>query len=249
VRNGRVKRSAFLAPRPPAGAAPLHPAGRARLLAPADGELICSPLVVVGELPNPAVRQRAGARAQLPELRMDGCMLVPLRHYAMIAGGHFAAALAIPWVTTGAHRLSLGPPSSSLLAVASGRRAGEAAAEDDAWDQRRVQIGRLGNVAADATVYANHEIPPAPATLSAVARLALTLSLRCHEPAPDLYVGGARHPVTTWLCGSHADCWMGVAVVDVETLAPGSYPLELRLRHHPPYRRRLERLSRRGGSW
>jgi hypothetical protein len=34
-----------------------------------------------------------------------------------------------------------------------------------------------------------------------------------------------------------------VALIDVEALAPGSYALELRLRRHPPLRRRLERLA------
>jgi hypothetical protein len=254
VRNGRVKRSAFLAPRPPGDAVPFHPAGRARLLAPADGELIGGPLVVIGELPPPMVPRLPAWRAGLPELRMDGATLVELRHYAMIEGNRFAAAIAIPWVTEGAHRLSLALPSlPDAAAVAAASAAGaagvagaasrEAGGEDGSWDQRRLQIGRLGGEAADPAVYANYEIPPAPAILTAVARLAVALSLRRREPVPDLRLGGTRYPVTTWLCGPHANRWLGVALIDVETLAPGSYALELRLRHHPPFRRRLERLS------
>jgi MoaA/NifB/PqqE/SkfB family radical SAM enzyme len=239
VRNGRVKRSAFLAPRPPQGAVPFHHGGRARLLAPAEGELIGSPLVVVGELAPPGAPEPSAARARLPELRMDGSMLVALRHYAMIDGDRFAAVLAIPWVTAGAHRLSLGLPSAPA----------EDAGEDGSWDERRLQIGLLGGSVADPRVYANHEIPPAPATLTAVARLALALPLRCHEREPPLRLEGRLHPIASWLCGPHADRWLGVAVIDIETLAPGSYPLELLLRRHPPYRRRLERLPSRGVGW
>jgi MoaA/NifB/PqqE/SkfB family radical SAM enzyme len=250
VRNGRVKRSAFLAPRPPRGAVPFRPARRARLLAPADGELIGGPLVVVGELPPRLVPAlpglRAGLRAGLPKLRIDGSPFVDLRDYAMVEGNRFAAVIAIPCVTTGAHRLSLAPPAPPASAAA-GEAAREAIGGNDAWDQRRLQIGRLGGEAADLAVYAHYEIPPAPATLTAVARLAVALSLSCHEIEPDCRLGGKRHPITAWLCGRHAeDRWLGVALVDVETVAPGEYPLELRLRRHPVFRRRLVRLRSSG---
>jgi MoaA/NifB/PqqE/SkfB family radical SAM enzyme len=252
VRNGRVKRSAFLAPRPPRGAVPFRPARRARLLAPADGELIGGPLVVVGELPPRFVPRLLGSRADLPELRMDGSTFVDLRHYALVDGNRFAAVIPIPCVTAGAHVLVLGLPTSpggaaaatAATAATAGIAAHEAAGGKDAWDQRRLQIGRLGGETADLAWYAHYEIPPAPATLTAVARLAVALSLRCHELVPELRLGGTRHPIAAWLCGPHAEGrWLGVALVDVDTLAPGAYPLELRLRQHPVFRRRLVRLS------
>jgi MoaA/NifB/PqqE/SkfB family radical SAM enzyme len=250
VRNGRVKRSAFLGPRPPRGSVPFRPAGRAHLLAPADGELIGSPLVVAGELPPPAMPGLPGSRAGLPTLRMDGAKLVDLRDYAMIEGNRFAAVIAIPGVTAGAHRLSLGPPSRTDEAAAGsgGAAPGADSGEDEDWDRRRLQIGTLGGEAPDPGLYAHYSIPPAPATLTAVARLALALPLRHREPMPELRLGGIRHPLAAWLCGAHADRWLAVALIDVDALAPGSYSLELRLRGHPPFRRRLERLAAgRGG--
>jgi len=254
VRNGRVKRSAFLAPRPRQGRVPFRPAGRARLLAPAPGELIDGLLVVAGELPPPWMPGLDGSRNGLPELRMDGAKLVDLRPCAMIEGHRFAAVMALPWVTAGAHLLSLGlpsfgPPSRPDQAAESGGPAaagvtGEEDGED--WDRRRVQIGSLGGAAPGAGLDAGDAIPPAPATVTAVARLALALSLRRREPEPELRLGGARHPIAAWLCGAHAGRWLGVALIDVDTLASGSYPLELRLRGEPPFRRRLERLASPG---
>jgi MoaA/NifB/PqqE/SkfB family radical SAM enzyme len=280
VRHGRVKRSGFLAPRRPQEGAAHQPAGRARLLAPADGELIAGPLVVVGQLP-PRLPQPT---PELPELCINGVLLVRLRDFAVIDGDRFAAAIAIPWVTTGAYVLSLSPAGPS------GEAAGEAelpappeaelpappeaelpappeaeapappeaegtgapgaagpvpppAGHDLSWEHRRLQIGTLGGEAADLARYPPHQIPPAPATLTAVTRLAFALRLACQEPAPSLRLGGRRHPIAAWFCGPHAMGWMGVAVVDVHALAPGSYPLELRLRRHPPFQRRLVRLS------
>ncbi len=229
VRNGRVKRSAFLAPRPAAGANPPHPARCVRLLAPADGELIAGPLVVVGELLPPQEQPRP----ELPDLHMNGSLLVRLHDYRCIDGDRFAAVIAIPFVTPGAHVLALAP--SSLPAAA-------ATQPGESWDHRRLQVGRLAGEPGDLTHYAHDEIPPAPATLTAIERLAFALPLVVHEPAPVLRVGGARHPVAEWFCGRHRQHWLGVAVIDVRTLAPGSHPLELRLLHHPPFRRVLARL-------
>ncbi|HYL05726.1 MAG TPA: hypothetical protein VE075_06785, partial [Thermoanaerobaculia bacterium] len=187
--------------------------------------------------------------------------------------------IAIPWVTAGAHILSLGQPSRPDAATAvagseavlghgcegcrvlrpgcegcrvlrhgcEGCRASGAGGEDDGWDRRHLQIGMLTCEAADPAPEANDSLPPAPAAVTAVARLALALSLRCREPVPELRLAGSRHPIALWLCGAHAGSWLGVALIDVDTLAPGSYPLELRLRGQPPFRRRLERLASPGG--
>jgi hypothetical protein len=285
VRNGRVKRSAFLGPREavespgqvnvaepaepspfihgqpapaPALAAPAEQAEQAgprpaprpspevallsllrlqrrrpadcrpRLLAPADGELIAGPLVVLGELPAPWPRlPRKVHRAELPELWMDGSLLVRLGDYALIEGRRFAAVISIPFVTPGAHRVSL----DTL----------------DTWERRRLQIGRIGGDAADPTHYPPGELPPAPATLTAVATLAFALALSCREPTPSLRLAGRRHPLAAWFCSWRGDGWTGVAVADLRHLPPGAYPLELRLRQNPPFRRRLERLAAPAG--
>lgn len=272
VRNGRVKRSAFLGPREavesprqvkvagPAAPSPFiqgqaapapaeqaeqaeraaprlspepallsllrlqhrRPADcRPRLLTPADGELIAGPLVVLGELPAPWPRlPRKVHRAELPELWMDGSLLVRLGDYALIEGSRFAAVISIPFVTPGAHRVSL-----------------------ETWERRRLQIGRIGGDAADPTHYPPGELPPAPATLTAVATLAFALALSCREPTPSLRLAGRRHPLAAWFCSWRGDGWTGVAVADLGHLPPGDYPLELRLSQNPPFRRRLERLS------
>jgi MoaA/NifB/PqqE/SkfB family radical SAM enzyme len=264
VRHGRVKRSAFLAPRRQREEAAHQPAERARLLAPGDGELIASPLVVVGQLP-PRLLQPA---PELPELHINGVLLVRLRDFAVIDGERFAAAIAIPWVTTGAYVLSLAPASlpgdaagaaevpappeaeGTVPPEAKGTGAAMAAGpvppparQDPSWEHRRLQIGTLGGEGADLARHPPHQIPPAPATLTAVSRLAFALRLACREPAPSLRLGGRRHPIVAWFCGPHAMGWMGVAVVDVHALAPGPHSLELSLRLHPPFQRRLVRLS------
>jgi MoaA/NifB/PqqE/SkfB family radical SAM enzyme len=251
VRAGRIKRSAYLSPRPARGgaAAAAGSAGeRAVLLAPADGELLGGPLVVVGKLP-PRVETPAGSprsREELPELWMDGALLVRLRDFALLHGDWFAAAIAVPWVSEGAHRLALAPPRPAPAPDGpgdAGAMAGAAAAgEDQTWEHRRLQIGRIGGEAGDAATYATWEVPPAPETLTAVARLAVALPLDCPDTALGLCLGGQRHPIATWICGAHGERWLGVAVVDVAALAPGSYDLELQLRTHPAFRRRLERL-------
>jgi MoaA/NifB/PqqE/SkfB family radical SAM enzyme len=251
VRAGRIKRSAYLSPRPAQGgaaAAAGSAGGRAMLLAPADGELLGGPLVVVGKLP-PRGETPAGAprsRDELPELWMDGALLVCLRDFALLHGDWFAAAIAVPWVTEGAHRLALAPPRPPPAPDGpggAGAAAGAApAGEDPTWEHRRLQIGWLGGEAGDAATCASGEIPSAPETLTAVNRLAVALSLDCPDTALGLRLGGQRHPIATWICGAHGERWLGVAVVDVAALAPGSYALELQLRSHPAFRRRLERL-------
>jgi MoaA/NifB/PqqE/SkfB family radical SAM enzyme len=195
--------------------------GRPRLLAPADGELIAGPLVVLGDLPAPWPRlPRKVHPSDLPELWMDGSLLVRLGDYALIEGSRFAAVIAIPFVTPGAHRLSL-----------------------ETWERRRLQIGRIGGDSPDPTHYPPGELPPAPATLAAVATLAFALPLSCREPTPSLRLAGRRHPLAAWFCGWRGNGWTGVALADLRKVAPGAYPLELRLSQNPPFRRRLERLS------
>jgi MoaA/NifB/PqqE/SkfB family radical SAM enzyme len=252
VRNGRVKRSAFLAPHRQPGDVPSRPVRGARLLAPAAGELIAGPLVVAGELPPRAQPGMPHSRAELPELHMDGGLLVRLRDFAMIEGHRFAAVIAIPWVTEGSHVLSLAAPRPAAEGAAgwAGQARGDSgsalnatdAGPMDAWEHRRLQVGRIAGQQADLTAYAHHQIPPAPAMLAAVTRLALALALEAHESAPALYLAGRRHRLAAWLCGRHAEHWLGVALVDVGALRPGSYPLELRLRRHSPVRHLLERL-------
>jgi MoaA/NifB/PqqE/SkfB family radical SAM enzyme len=286
VRNGRVKRSAFLTPREapqqveplpkpvPAGQVEsrLGPAprespgraflsllrrqhrgpsmGRARLLAPADGELIAGPLVVLGELPSPWLPQpRKVHPADLPEVWMDGSLLARLRDHSLIEGSRFAAVIAIPWVTPGAHRLSLARPAvgaSSAFGTGSIAPIAPISPISDGgaatWEHRRLQVGRIGEEPA-LPQHSRELIPPAPATLAAVATLAFALPLNCREPSPSLRLGGRRYPLAAWFCAWRGNGWTGVAVADLRSLAPGAYPLELRLRQNPPFKRLLQRLA------
>jgi len=96
--------------------------------------------------------------------------------------------------------------------------------EQDAFEHRHVQIGPLrGGVAG-------------------VSRLAIPVSLQKREARPALRLGGNPHPVERWLCGRTGRDWLAVAVVDVSSLAPGTYELEMTFAHHPAYRDRLQRL-------
>ncbi len=107
VRNGRLKRSAFLSlpdhrvvPRPSA------PERDIVLLTPGDGELISGTAIVVGHL-GQADNARALERAELPELFVDDSLIAYLKDYALIDGNWFAAPVPIGFVTEGAHGLSL----------------------------------------------------------------------------------------------------------------------------------------------
>jgi MoaA/NifB/PqqE/SkfB family radical SAM enzyme len=241
VRNGRVKRHAFIAPR----RSPEEPAvaeRRIRLLTPEDGELINGPLVVVGTLPVPDRRRSgsaagrqlpsgaAGGRRELPELWLDGVRLACLSDYALFDDDRFAAVLAIPWVTPGSYTVSLALP-------------GEPGVPATTWEARRIQVGRLAGDAADPTRYASHQVPPPPPTLAAAARLAFAVPLARRETRPTLLLRGMRQPLAEWLCLWQGTTWLGIAVADVRGVAPGSYPLVLRLRHQPPFERPFERLG------
>lgn len=308
VRNGRVKRSAFLGPREapespgqlepapageieprpepapagqlePAPAGQLEPApagqlelppgpaprrapgvaflsllrrrrepavGRPRLLAPADGELIAGPLVVLGEMASPWPWQpRKLHPSELPELWMDGSLLVRLRDHALIEGSRFAAVVAIPFVTQGAHRVSLARPAAPAYGQAYAPDAATAAtaAEAATWERRRLQVGRIGGDPVDLACYPPDRLPPAPATLAAVTTLAFALPLSCREPAPSLRLAGRRQPLAAWFCSWRGNGWTGVAVANLRHLPPGTYPLELRFCQNPPFKRLLERLA------
>ena len=81
-------------------------------------------------------------------------------------------------------------------------------------------------------------------TLTATSRLAIPFWLSTQEPRPELLLAGRPHRVDRWICGPRPEGhWIGVAAVSVDALAPGSYGLEVRFRHHPAWQARLERLA------
>jgi MoaA/NifB/PqqE/SkfB family radical SAM enzyme len=97
--------------------------------------------------------------------------------------------------------------------------------EAESWAHRWLQVGSTG------------------APLTASSRLGIPLWFLHREPKPDLVIGGRPHPIDRWICGPRGeDIWIGVAIVSVDTLAPGSYDVEMRFRHQPPWTARLDRL-------
>jgi MoaA/NifB/PqqE/SkfB family radical SAM enzyme len=99
------------------------------------------------------------------------------------------------------------------------------APEAESWAHRWLQFGTTG------------------AALTASSRLGIPLWLLHREPRPELLIGGRPYPIDRWLCGPRGeDRWIGVAIVCVDSLAPGGYDVEMRFRHQPPWTARLDRL-------
>jgi MoaA/NifB/PqqE/SkfB family radical SAM enzyme len=98
--------------------------------------------------------------------------------------------------------------------------------EAESWAHRWLQFGSTGTA------------------LTASSRLGIPLWFLRREPRPELFIGGRPHPIDRWICGPRGeDAWIGVAVVSVETLAPGSYDVEMRFRYQPTWTARLDRLA------
>lgn len=231
VRSWRVKRSSYLLPReaeadvPPAPGED-EPSGG--LDTPADGELVCGPLVVTGRLPR---RSRwwgllpAREPAVLPEVFLDGQLLARVADSGVIDGDRFALVVPADFVSEGSHLLTLRAPVSP--------RTGDGGAEvtpGASWGRRQIQLGRLDDGRPGAT-------------LVAVQRLAFFLELTEEERRPDLTLDGRPHELDAWICGTYGNAWRGVGVVDLTAVPPGVHELELRLRRHSAYRRRLHRLA------
>lgn len=208
VRNGRVKRNAFLSLRDPA--LDTSPGRSFVLELPVDGSLIDGNLVLAGRR-NSLLGRVFPQRFELPDVYIDDTRIAGLGDWAVSDGSWVIAAIPVPYVIAGGHRLSLRPPGGS---------------EADSWAHRWLQFGS------------------SKATLTATSRLGIPLWLRQREPRPELLLDGRPHPVERWICGQRdADTWVGLALVSVEELAPGSYDLELRFRHQPTWTARLERLG------
>src|SRR5882724_855706 len=80
------------------------------------------------------------------------------------------------------------------------------------------------------------------AELAAIETAALPVELRRSERCPALFVDGRPHPLTDWICGRRPRGFLGLAAVDVGSLAPGVHEVELRFRRAPAVRFRLWRL-------
>jgi MoaA/NifB/PqqE/SkfB family radical SAM enzyme len=228
VRCGRVKRSPFLTTEP-AGTTPALSGSRGAVEVPGELELAPDPLVVAGRLPYPRnLWPPAHRPPALPEVFLDGHLLARVGDSGVIDGHRFAVVIPIPFVSEGAHRLEVRGPAED-----GGRL----------WSERRILVGRLGARPAAAPAGASAAVT---AETAVVSRLALAVDLERPESSPRLLLGGRRHRLESWICGTWGDAFRAVAVADVSGLRPGTYRLELRLRHHPPVELRLHRLAVEG---
>jgi MoaA/NifB/PqqE/SkfB family radical SAM enzyme len=208
VRNGRVKRNAFLSLRDPA--LDTSPGRSFVLELPGDGSLVDGRLVLLGRR-NSLLGRVFPQRFTLPDVYINDSRIAGLGDWAVSDGSWVAAVIPVPYVEPGGHRLSLRPPGGS---------------EAESWAHRWLQFGS------------------SEATLAAASRLGIPLWFLHREPRPELLLDGRPHPIERWICGQRdAHTWIGVALVSVAALAPGSYGLEMRFRHQPPWQARLERLA------
>src|SRR6185436_18106419 len=129
-----------------------------------------------------------------------------------------------------ARRRDQGLPRAAKLQPAMGKALGlgpaaRAQGEAESFAHRWLQFGSAGE------------------TLIATARVGIPLWFLWREPEPELLLDGRPYPIDRWICGArNQQAWIGVAVVAVDSLAPGSYGLEMRFRRQPAWTGRLERL-------
>lgn len=108
----------------------------------------------------------------------------------------------------------------------------------------RLSLRPSGGSAADGWAHRWLQFGSAGGALTAVSRLAIPVRLAGREAAPELRVDGRVHPIDHWLCGRRPDGeWLGVAIVSVADLAPGSYGLALGFAENPGWAGRLDRLN------
>lgn len=217
--NGRQRLSPWFAAVAPASARalldapePSPPPAAPWLDRPLDGETVTDPLVVSGRLKSWDPRRLLGGFG-LPRLQLDGDGL-PALAGAVIDGDRFVATVRAPYLSEGAHALSL----------ARGGHRGPG------WSRRTVHYRRPPEAADGAVV--------------ATARAAVGRRLPQRVRRAEVRIGGRPWPAASWLCGYRdAEGWIGVAVTDLGTLAPGRYRLEIEPEGLPPAGYPLLRLA------
>jgi len=186
-----------------------------RLTTPRQGNVVTLPLVVTGHLPRlgRARLPRVGRRLR-PELLVDS---TPVAHLgrAALDGGRFVLVVDAPYVTEGAHVLSLRMDREPL----------------PGWSRRTVHLWRpeAGN---------GHR----GASLAGTSAATAVLPLPGRVSRPAVWIDRRQWPDFRWFCASGPQGWLGVLQLDLDWLPAGEHRLEVRPAGLPPHRWRLVRL-------
>lgn len=220
-KNGRKRHSQYFAAVEAVSYRPLldrpapPPRRGIRLATPRQGDVVTLPLVVTGHLPRLGrARLPWQGRRLRPELLVDSTPVAHLR-WAALDGNRFAVVVDAPYITEGAHVLSLRMDREPL----------------PGWSRRTVHLWRppAGN---------GHPGPVLAGTSAATAVLPLPRRTRRVE----VWVDRRRWPDFRWLCASGPEGWLGVAELDLNWLPAGEHRLEVQPAGLPPRRWHLVRL-------
>ena len=220
IRNGRVRHSPFLAPleavtyrplrgrlEPPIPTADLEPDA---ILWPREGDTVTDPIAVLGKY------SRRGAP---PDLFLDRDMRIPIADCGVRSGGRFAATVVLPYLSEGAHLLSLRRPGQSrdidLTTIHMWRPPGDG----------------------DGT-----------AAIRAAGSLAIGRKLDRKSRTAHVDVDGGRWTKSRWLCGRTPEGWTGFATLDLTDLPPGAHTVSIHPAHHGPGTYVIDRLPSRHSS-
>jgi hypothetical protein len=204
--------------RPLLGDSPNLPRGYAPVIEhPIEGTVVTDPLVITGRLPWWGLGGRWTAATS--ELRVDHTSLLAIAN-GIVAGPHFVLIIPTPFLTEGAHVLSIGERLS--------RKAGES--------PRSPSIGRSRR-----TVRFHR---PSQSDGIAMARTAaLGVEIRRRAPHATISIDGRAWPAARWQSTRSGGRWVGAAVLDLHGLSPGGHILTVEPVGEPPVTRRITRIG------
>ncbi len=221
--NGRQRHSPMLAALEPVSYRPLLPLAGAEpapapwhLEWPLDGQSVTDPLIVVGRR-APGRRWPWSNGAAGVRLMIDHTPVHDLAE-AVVDGDRFVAFVPAPYLTEGAHVLSLQHGDGTGLG----------------WDRRTIQVWRPPLDAAAAS-----EGEPLCATRWTAALRPLGRRVR----SARIRVDHRPWEAANWLCGKTRYGWVGAALLDLEALPPGRHRLEIAPEGEPVVVHPLERLA------
>lgn len=222
IRNGRVRHSPYLAALEPVTYRPLRsrserPEASDAIEWPAEGDIVTDPLSVVGRL-------GAATGDAPPDLVIDRTFRIPLAAAGVVEGDRFGAVVDVPFLSEGAHLLSLRRPGSG-----------------DDLALRAVHVWRPA---------ARRESSDGPVTPQrATGFVAIRRPLERRASAARVRLDG-RPVEATWICGRVAGGrlrreWAGIAGVDLSSASPGPHTVTLEPDGHEATSHAVERLPLR----